>query len=405
MKFRIFVLVILTDMFAESKLMKDFAASIKIKRLKEGPSFSNSTLDLKIMSYNIQQIPNIGDLFDTDQANRMTQLVKALRTLEEKPDVIVFQELFSAPDYDRLSGDLREIYQYHTQVLGAECPSSNHCGTGKTEHSSLDKPCPPTGWNTLTGNCRPVFVSSSPMQFDSKPTIDQLKGLLQMSGGIAIFSKFSIVESHGLIFKSVNESTGDQLFNKGALLVKIALDNNRQSRRTANGQPKSVWVMGTHLQSDSGSNFFTQPTREAQAKEVDNWMEEGLFNIMQEEPVIVAGDLNVPFKMQPKALEKLNGILKIDLGDVTAMSTDVGGSYSTKNNVLAKALEHPTAYNDTLDYVGYRRDYLQPKQMSQKIVQLKGENPWSWDKLKALIPNGLYNDISDHFPVVADFVF
>ena len=99
----------------------------------------------------------------------------------------------------------------------------------------------------------------------------------------------------------------------------------------------------------------------------------------------------------------MNGILKIVVPNVTM---SVGGSYSTKTNLLAKALEYPIEYDDTLDYIGYRQDYRQPTQMSQKVVLLKGKTPWSWDMLNLLgIPNGLYNDISDHFPVVADLIF
>ena len=83
------------------------------------------------------------------------------------------------------------------------------------------------------------------------------------------------------------------------VILQVFLSFNLK-RRAANGQPKSVWVMGLHLQSDSGLSFFSQPIREAQAKEVDSWMEQGLFHIENNEPVIVAGDLNVPFKMQPQ---------------------------------------------------------------------------------------------------------
>lgn len=404
MNIQIFMLVFLTNLFAVTRarrVKRNFAASSKEKRQDDGSSSSDSPLHLKIMTYNIQQVPNFGGLLDQDQENRMTQLVKALKSLKAKPDVIVFQELLNAPAYGRVSDELKEFYPHHSKLLGAECSGSNYCATDKKENSSQDGKCPPPGWNTLTGNCRPLFVSDSLMQFKSMPTLDQLKGNVQTSGGIAIFSKFPIVERHGLIFKAVNESTVDYLGNKGALLVKIELDNNRK-RRAANGQPKSVWVIGLHLQSDSGLSFFSQPIRVAQAKEVDSWMEQELFHIENNEPVIVAGDLNVPFKMQPKALEELNGILKIVVPNVTM---SLGGSYSTKNNVMTKALEYPIEYDDMLDYVGYRQDYLQPTQMSQKIVLLKGENSWYWDMLKRLIPTGLYNDISDHFPVVAEVIF
>ena len=88
-----------------------------------------------------------------------------------------------------------------------------------------------------------------------------------------------------------------------------------------------------------------------------------------------------------------------------------GGSYSTKTNVMAYARSasaaKPFEYDDILDYVGYRRDFRRPTRMKQRVMLLKAEKPWSWDKLKipGINPNGIYNDISDHYPVVADFYF
>ena len=62
--------------------------------------------------------------------------------------------------------------------------------------------------------------------------------------------------------------------------------------------------MGTHLQADEGLDFSTQPTRLLQAKEVSHWIQTGVkqgkFNILDEEPVFVAGDLNVPFMRKHK---------------------------------------------------------------------------------------------------------
>ena len=109
------------------------------------------------------------------------------------------------------------------------------------------------------------------------------------------------------------------------------------------------------------------------------------------------------------AFKTLSRILRID---VNVSVSRHGGSYSTRTNMLANALENgdPTkpaiVYDDILDYVGWHRAY-RPMLMYQRVVPLKAAKAWSWDKLKVpgKNPDGLYNDISDHYPVVADIYF
>ena len=62
--------------------------------------------------------------------------------------------------------------------------------------------------------------------------------------------------------------------------------------------------MGTHLQADTGLLFNSQPIREKQAVEFTSWIDkgikDGILDVEADEPIIIAGDLNVPLKMKPK---------------------------------------------------------------------------------------------------------
>ena len=113
------------------------------------------------------------------------------------------------------------------------------------------------------------------------------------------------------------------------------------------------------------------------------------------------------------AFQTLSRIFRIEVNVTRSGPGQHGASYSTTTNMLANALENEDltkpdiVYDDILDYVGWHRDYRRPMRLSQRVVPLKAAKPWSWDKLKVpgKNPEGLYNDISDHYPVVADIYF
>ena len=95
------------------------------------------------------------------------------------------------------------------------------------------------------------------------------------------------------------------------------------------------------------------------------------------------------------------------------------GSFSTLTNWLAKAdyFTHsmPLDYDDILDYIGFRRDFRRPIfAPAQRVLPVKAKQAWFWGYMKGWwnLPdkgwtwnNGYYNDISDHYPVMADFFF
>ena len=111
-------------------------------------------------------------------------------------------------------------------------------------------------------------------------------------GGVAILSRHPIAEAHGYVFRAAQEGTWDYQSNKGAVLAKIMMKGHGSKKK------HPVWVMGTHLQADEGGKDGNS-VRQQQAKELTAWIDDGikngLFNIRKEEPIVIAGDLNVPF--------------------------------------------------------------------------------------------------------------
>lgn len=75
----------------------------------------------------------------------------------------------------------------------------------------------------------------------------------------------------------------------------------------------------------------------------------------------------------------------------------------------------PLDYDDILDFIGFRTDCRNPVYAPvQMVLPLKAQNAWYWGYMKGWwdLPghgwtwnNGYYNDISDHYPVMADFYF
>ena len=97
-------------------------------------------------------------------------------------------------------------------------------------------------------------------------------------------------------------------------------------------------------------------------------------------------------------------------------------SYSTKTNWMTKYGERKgdfPDYEETLDYIGYRTDFRQPVNAPpMKVLPVKTTKSWYWEEMKGFwnLPDsagkyrkiwkdGYYNDIADHYPVIADFYF
>jgi len=138
------------------------------------------------------------------------------------------------------------------------------------------------------------------------------------------------------------------------------------------------------------------------------------FNIPKDEPIILAGDINSDLgtKEQHDIFE----------GNFLFHFKDPGfGSFSAATNwiVHAKYAGTPDDREWYLDYVATWADHLQPMEPAyMKIVKLKSKGSMYWQYLRdkklslksecwsmRCPSNGLYNDVSDHYPVKATFKF
>ncbi len=310
--------------------------------------------DIGVMAYNIMQLP----VQDWDQTARANALPDALRTLNSLPDIIAYQEVFTDHAYNKIT-DMSE-YLYHTPVLGKVCSDG--------------------GWDSISGPC-----SNSP---------------LVVRGGVMISSQHLIEEQHALVFSNYVQSSWDAQSNKGAVYVKI------------NIQGYHYHIVSTHLQATHDETDDTEHVvRMQQLSEIKTWLNS--FNIPQNEPIILAGDMNVPFSQSSQVTE----MLSTSQASLNFPNSGPDGSYP-ENNWMSRAYNYnggyDMCYNDTLDYVFHRTDHLQPVSSPvMEVVALKSPNSWYWWYLRGWWKlcggwswhNGYTSDISDHYPVVARYNF
>ena len=214
-----------------------------------------------------------------------------------------------------------------------------------------------------------------------------------INGGVLIMSKYPIDYKVQYVFKNKAFSTFDYYTNKGAAYVKV------------NKQGRIYHVIGTHMQADWGNNLLPN-VRNKQLKEIRNFIES--LNLPKSEPVIVAGDFNIPDvdDLKNKNIKKiLNGEYNYNL------DCDYKSFSATSNNYtkcLADFMNYSLEYNYTLDYIVYLNDHLKPINNPQtSIVALKSLTSLYWKYMKKKLPDtkGYYKDPSDHYPVEVEYQF
>lgn len=311
---------------------------------------------LRVMTYNIMQLP----VQDWDQAERASRLPAAIRALPALPDVIAFQEVFTDGAYAAILS-MQDIYPYVTPVVGLDCSGQ--------------------GWTSTRGNC-----SNNP---------------LVIRGGVVIASRLPIAAQHQLIFVNSVSGSWDYNANKGAAYVRIETDGG------------DYHIVGTHLQSDVYEHETYQGTRLAQLGEIDALIDS--MDIPETDPVILAGDLNVP-RSDAQAIDQM---VQAAHGSVALFADQDFNSYSSESpqsNWMARASNYyfgrSLCYDDTLDYILTRSDHLAPSEpVTMTVVPLKAATSWYWWYLRGswslcgggYTHDGYTRDISDHYPVVATF--
>ncbi|MDA3897111.1 MAG: sphingomyelin phosphodiesterase, partial [Desulfobacteraceae bacterium] len=316
---------------------------------------ASSRPDLRVMGYNIMQLP----VQDWDQDQRLAHLPDAIRALADQPDVIAFSEVLTDDAYNTLES-LSDVYPYLTPIVGQVCSGG--------------------GWDSITGDCSDAITV--------------------VRGGMCIASKWPILEQHAYIFVNSIFGSADYQANKGAAYIEI--DKNGYIYH----------VLGTHLQATHDGDADTEhEVRMAQLDEMKTWIDS--FGIPASEPVILAGDMNVDFSLTDQIIDML-----LISNTALNFPNDQGfGSYP-EDNWMSRAFNYyfgyDMCYDDTLDYVLTRTDHLMPATMpAMEVVPLKAQESWYWSYLYGTWPlcsgsywhDGYTTDLSDHYPVAVTYTY
>lgn len=309
---------------------------------------SVKTKRITILSYNIQQLgyPNwAGNHFEKQ---RLEMIPQAILSLEKRPGVIIFQEVFTPEAFDYLVNELSEQYPHHTLVAGENCED-------------------PT-WTSISGDCQINTVKSN--------------------SGVLIFSQWPIEEQHAYVYHAVRISKSfDFMALKGVVYAKI---------RVGAEQPSQIHVFGTHLQATGKDHDIRMKQISEMRKFIDG------FGISAEEPVILGGDFNVSSTQQSRLDDLLAGA-----NVALALEANGVGSSSDATNNYRQLLSGPDTKprpDKTLDYVLYRTDHLQPVNHPQlHVINLKSSAPWTGTRLFS--SDVELFDLSDHYPVSMEFDF
>lgn len=213
------------------------------------------------------------------------------------------------------------------------------------------------------------------------------------SSGVIVFSKYPIEETKDLqdTVKGTIRSNPDVMAAKEAQYVKNIKDG------------VSYNIFATH---PNASYIFNQDTgvplhdigreiKKVQLKELKRFID--AQEISPHEPVIIAGDMNFDMITEQKQSPQNNEYAyMLEVLNVTDPEK-IGHPY-TFDNQTNEWTKHGRRY---LDYVLYSNAHRKPKRAMIEIICLKTQGVIKCEKGK----EGSYRDLSDHYPVIADFIF
>ena len=315
---------------------------------KAAASTSAAPQAVILMTYNIQQLGYANWMANHFEKQRLGLIPETILALSTRPDVLIFQEVFTAHSFEFLVNEMSEIYPYHTQVLGDDCKDSR--------------------WNSVSGNCQ--------------------ASLIKGNGGVVIFSRWPIEQQHAYVFHAVRMSKSfDFLARKGVVYAKIQVGRDK---------PMALHVFGTHLQASAAEHDIRLLQLDEMRRFIDG------FEISLEEPVILGGDFNISSADESGFKDLLtHALAKVTLpeGGIGSMSDGTNGY----RGLLAGADSEASA-DITLDYLLYRSDHLQPTNNPMlRIIELKSKTPWLGRRLFS--PDAELTDLSDHYPAIIEFEF
>ncbi|TMW55549.1 hypothetical protein Poli38472_010431 [Pythium oligandrum] len=206
-----------------------------------------------------------------------------------------------------------------------------------------------------------------------------------IDGGVFAMSKYPIEHYEELTFGSVAVGD-DRMADKGVIYFQTRVKD------------EVVHVFGTHLQ--AWESKVAIAARKQQLKTIRDFMES--MKISPEEPVLIAGDLNVD-NCADDATEYKEMLVELNAEDPELLTTSSAFSFDPLTNKLAVSGPSSGGRTERLDYVLFAKHHRQPVESSMEIVPLKASVTWgapsAEDDHSALL------DLSDHYPVVCDLKF
>jgi phospholipase C len=342
-----------------------------------------SSFTVRVMTFNVQQLYDMGPKTWWDQANRAARIPVALASVccqdnndnndnNDNIDILILNECFNGYATTIICQQLSRWFPHQTPVIG------------KSSSSSSSK------WKSTSGNYRHQYHC--------------------INGGVVILSRHAILEQRQYIYRHTHASTWDCWANKGIAYAKIAFVSQQQQQRQQQQQQHVVHIFGTHLQADEGHvpHAETHRVRMAQLQELRTYLTEEL-RLPRTERVILGGDLNVEYTN-----ESFRRDLETTLHTTIHYTHQFPGSFSAPHNWMtranARANRQDEQRNETLDYLLVPNDYAQPlgESATFTVVPLKATSSWYWSYLAKQWPQetkGYHCDLSDHYPVMASFEF
>lgn len=312
---------------------------------------AKTTNTLSVLTYNTQLMPFYAGCMSSDpislaicrlwtpnNLNQPSKRVDLIADVASQFDLVVMQELFDGDLRQAMIDAMKQRGYYATDVVGDGIPRP------KIDFADLE---------TLLSD--PSAICTSDEKF--------------LTGGVVIFSRFPIIESHSMVYQQ--SAKEDACAAKGAMLVTIDKGGRRYH------------LVGTHMQAGS-DDAEREQARVDQLNALKQFVD--TFNIPSDEPILYAGDFNID--LLSDEYDELESILNVALPENTGFEYSADGATNLMTSD-AKARQR-------LDYVFYDQYHLNPSQSSNHVFVPRAFND------KDMWPN---YEISDHYPVAAYFQF
>ena len=280
------------------------------------PSISQDSL--RILSWNIQMLPRLVNA--NGKGKRAKVIVEKLKA--HHYDVVVFQELFKKRSRRIITRGLAEEFPYHTNVLNKKAIS------------------------------------------------------LKTNGGVMLFSRFPIKESHEIKYK---DHTGfDRLSRKGALLAEMDVHG------------KTIQVIGTHLQAFGSAEVMCSQYKQLHDELLKPYTKPdvpqficGDFNTIKTIPAVLPAGITQEFVNRlPRYQMMLQSLGTQDYDLLGSQQFTMDRPY---NDLCTKRKE----YRLLLDYVLVRSSSDISSTVMRRVKIMR--HPWHKN----------HQDLSDHFAVEA----